>query len=383
MELLVWTGIVLLGIPILFYATYPALLKAIARDRELRAEPLKVLPNLSIIIPVYNERKMIEKRVKNFDQVTYPHELLKVIFVDGASTDGTPELIEQLAAEGRPYVSVFRQPTRRGYNAGVYDGVTAATSDIVVLSEGGGIFQEGALESVVRYFANPAIGVVTGRPVPSNPDQSLATRMEVAYRIAHDKIRLTESVIDSTPDMKGELLAFRREIGLKLRPGETLPDDTGFDMAISYEARKSGWRTILDPEAVVYEYVPTTMKDRITVQIRRGTTFVGAMWINRSMIFDHGLGLFGDLIVPSRFLMLMIFPWLLILGGIIMCIACVYEPVLVPPILFLIGLCSVIRRLRYTFISFVLSQFVLAIAVVRLLSGRSSQFIGTVSSARQ
>ena len=380
MQLLAWLGITLVAIPLVFYALYPALLKTIAKGRELHAGVLDALPALSVVIPVYNECKMIEKRVKNFDNVEYPRELLHVIFVDGASTDGTPEIIEQLAAENRPYITVLRQRSRLGYNAGVYDGVAAARSDIVVVGEGGGILHEKALTSVVKYFANPAIGVVTGKPAPINPQESLATRMEAAYRVAHDRIRLAESIVDSTPDMKGELLAFRREIGLKLQPGETLPDNTGFDMAISYAARRLGWRAILDPDAVVYEYVPTTLRDRITVQIRRGTTFAGALWINRSMILNPRFGIFGLLIVPSRFLMLILFPWMLIIGGASLFFASLYDPFLGLLVLLLLGLGLAIRRIRYTLFSFIISQFALAVATIRLLRGRSSQLINTVSS---
>jgi len=48
----------------------------------------------------------------------------------------------------------------------------------------------------------------------------------------------------------------------------------------------------------------------------------------------------------------------------------------------LLGLGSTIRRLRYTLFTFIISQFVLALATIRLLGGRSSQLINTVSSAR-
>ncbi len=162
--------------------------------------------------------------------------------------------------------------------------------------------------------------------------------MEAAYRAGHDKVRYAESKIGSTPDMKGELLALRKEIGLRLKPLETLPDNASFDMSISYMARLLGFRAIFDPEAVFYEYAAVTFKDRMIVQIRRGTAFTRALWNFKSMFLNPKYGAFGILIAPSRLLSLIVFPWMLIAALFVLHYESIFDPLLGAALLILVGL---------------------------------------------
>ena len=128
----------LLAIPIAFYALYSITLKVLPKARKTNyALETKFLPSVSVVIPTYNEIDVIEKRVKNFDTVDYPVGQFEVIFVDGASTDGTPELIERLIAEGRSFIRVVRQPNRQGFNSAAYEGICNAKYDVVILGEAG------------------------------------------------------------------------------------------------------------------------------------------------------------------------------------------------------------------------------------------------------
>lgn len=374
----------LLAIPIAFYALYSIALKALSKAPKTNyALDPKFLPNVSVVIPTYNEIDVIEKRVKNFDTIDYPAGRFEVIFVDGASTDGTPELIERLVAEGRSFINVVRQPTRRGFNSAAYEGICNAKHDVVVLGEAGTFFHSKGMVSVVRHMADSTIGVVSGKSVLYNPDESLATRLEAAYREAHDAMRLAESRIDSTPDMKGELMAFRKDIGLKLKPGERLPESAAFDTFISYFVRSLGMKSVFDPEAIFYEYAPTGMRERMNAQIRRAWAFVGPRWHFRSMILNRKFGYFGMLIAPAHFLMLIVFPWMLLAAAIVLLWYSLSAPVLGLVVLLLAGVALLHPRTRYLVLSFALSQIVLAIATLRLLFRRYSQVIARMPTTRK
>lgn len=344
--------------------------------------PDNFAPRVSIVIPTYNEIRTIERRVKNLDIIQYPGGF-EVIFVDGASTDGTPDFIEDLGAKGRPFIRVVRQPSRDGYNSAIYKGICEAKSDIVVTGEASSFFDSGALSAVVRHLAASSIGAATGRSFLYNPDETLATRLEAAYRVVHDQMRLAESKIDSTPDMKGELLAFRKEIGLRLKPRETLPDSASFDMSISYMARSLGYRAIFDPEAIFYEYAPSSLKERVIVQVRRGTAFTGALWNFRSMIFNSRFGAFGLLIAPSRLLMLVVFPWVLLSALFVLFLESFSDLYLGLLFCVLVGIGLGYRRTRYPILAFALSQVILVVATIRLLMRRHTQFIDAVPTARR
>lgn len=71
---------------------------------------LKKYPSISIVIPTYNEVENIEEVVTRFLTSKYPN-LLEIVVVDGQSTDGTRERLQQLASL-YPQVKVLENPQR-------------------------------------------------------------------------------------------------------------------------------------------------------------------------------------------------------------------------------------------------------------------------------
>ena len=54
---------------------------------------------VTIICPVYNEEKFIEKCFNSILKQDYPHDNIELFFVDGRSTDNTREIINRLSNE--------------------------------------------------------------------------------------------------------------------------------------------------------------------------------------------------------------------------------------------------------------------------------------------
>ena len=79
---------------LIFYACYLVLLyyfnkKASSNKRQLEF----AYPTVSLLVPVYNEEKIIAEKIKNIEELVYPNDKIEIIFIDGKSTDKTPEII--------------------------------------------------------------------------------------------------------------------------------------------------------------------------------------------------------------------------------------------------------------------------------------------------
>ncbi|GAA3706332.1 glycosyltransferase family A protein [Zhihengliuella alba] len=118
-------------------------------------------PSVSIIIPAYNEERIIRRCVSAALEQTVPAD--EVIVVDNRSTDGTRAIVEQLMAE-RPQgtLRLLRQDTEQGLVPTRNAGLDAATGDILGRIDADSILEPDWVERVVSGFADPEVMGVTG-----------------------------------------------------------------------------------------------------------------------------------------------------------------------------------------------------------------------------
>ena len=86
---------------------------------------------LSVLIPVYNERTTIELILDQVHAVAVQKE---VICVNDCSTDGTKEILDRLAAEGR-IDRLIHQPVNRGKGAAIRTALAASTGNVVIVQD--------------------------------------------------------------------------------------------------------------------------------------------------------------------------------------------------------------------------------------------------------
>jgi glycosyltransferase involved in cell wall biosynthesis len=92
-------------------------------------------PKLSVIIPVYNERRTLEEVLRRVHAVPIVKE---IIVVDDGSTDGTRDLLEKIAQESASLDSglqIYFQPVNRGKGAALRRGFQEARGEIVIVQD--------------------------------------------------------------------------------------------------------------------------------------------------------------------------------------------------------------------------------------------------------
>ena len=133
-----------------------------------------VLPNelvLSVVVPAFNEAETIEAVLRRLRQVPLR---LEVIAVDDASTDGTGDILDRLAAEGGGLVQrVIRHPTNRGKGAALRSGIAAATGQVIVPQDADLEYDPAELPALLRPICDGKADAVYGSRFQGGPHRVL------------------------------------------------------------------------------------------------------------------------------------------------------------------------------------------------------------------
>lgn len=90
---------------------------------------------LSIVIPVYNENRLLPEVLRQIEAVTLPGELRRqIVLIDDRSTDGTTEILRKLAQERPDYKVAFHE-VNQGKGAALRTGFQHATGDILLIQD--------------------------------------------------------------------------------------------------------------------------------------------------------------------------------------------------------------------------------------------------------
>lgn len=229
------------------YLGYPLLVSVAARLRRPRHYP-EHTPKVSVIVAAYDEEGVIGAKLDGLLALEYPAELLQVIVAADGSTDRTAEIVARYADRG---IELVHRPERAGKMAAIERAVAWARGDIIVLSDANNVLRRDALAELVRPFADPGVGVVTGRKTVTG-DGGLGFS-EGAYWRYEAHIRRMESRLGCTVGVNGEIFAIRRDLFAPAPPG-TINDDQW----LAQRAILAGFDVVFRPEAVSEETVSAT-----------------------------------------------------------------------------------------------------------------------------
>ena len=264
------------------------------------AEKSEAEPPVSIVLPTYNESRIVEAKLDDLLALDYPMEKVELVVVD-SSTDDTREIIREYFSEFEaPDLTLIEEDERRGLAPALNEAYDAAQREMVVKTDCDSKLPPDVLREAAANLADPEVNAVTGR----NVEVLGGSGVESGYRGVQSHIQQLESHLDSTLIFHGPVSAFENHALLPIDPN-SLADDTELALKI----RRQGGRVIFDPAVKYKEASHSEFVKRRKQKDRRAMGLLRLLVQHRDAIGRHGK--YGKMVLPFNWWFMIVSPWLL------------------------------------------------------------------------
>jgi cellulose synthase/poly-beta-1,6-N-acetylglucosamine synthase-like glycosyltransferase len=235
------------------------------RNHYRQAEPR--FPRTAVVIAAWNEEAVIGTTVERFMKLEYPRASLRVIVVDDASTDRTPDVLKAKAEQypGRVF-HLRRERGGEGKAAALNHGLEFILSDdwaqAILIGDADPIYEPRALRELAMHLADPAIGAVTAyiKEGSRGKEANYLTKF-IAYEYVTGQAaaRRSQNVLGFMQCLAGGAQMHSREnieaLGGRI-DNSTLAEDT----ITTFETQLRGRKTLFEPHAVVWAEEPGSIR---------------------------------------------------------------------------------------------------------------------------
>jgi len=240
------------------YLGYGAVVWVWARLLGRAAAPaLAFEPEVTLVVPAYNEADILEAKIQNCLAQDYPTRKLHLLFITDGSDDHSGTVLARF-----PAVRHLHQPQRAGKAMAENRAIRHVQTPFVVFTDCNTLLNPEAVRTLVRHYADPAVGAVSGEK-RVQADGSSAGAGEGLYWRYESLLKRCDSDIRSLMGAAGELVSFRTSL-FKPLEADTILDDFIQSMRIV----EAGYRVVYEPDAYAMEPPSFSLKEEMKRKVR-------------------------------------------------------------------------------------------------------------------
>lgn len=253
---------ILLGTILYTYAGYTLLLLIISwfkRPEKQNMLPEEELPHVTIVIAAYNEKDILEEKIKNSNQLNYPSDKLTHLWVTDGSTDGSEELLRT-----HSNLTVLHNNKRGGKMAAINRAMPQVKTPITVFCDANTMLHPDSIRWMAASLAEKNVGCVAGeKSIVNIKKDSAAGSGESSYWSYESYLKKLESKVGSTVGAAGELFALRTDL-FEAPNADTVVDD----FVITLRIAQNGYKIAYQPKAIASEKASFSIKEERKRKIR-------------------------------------------------------------------------------------------------------------------
>lgn len=288
------------------------------RKTTAKTSAIKGTPSVDIILPMYNEEKVIEKTINNLLDIAYGN--LSVIVIDDGSTD------QSLAVANACFGNDARVKILHQQNAGKSSALNRAMhssqSDIVICIDADTLIRPDAIDKLLPYFQDEKVAAVSGYIKVGNRVNLYTEMQYLEYITIQDYERIVFDSFNGILVVPGALGAFRRSALMTVGgfTSEALAEDCDITLRMlckNYIVRNA-------PDAIAFTEAPSTARMFFRQRVRWTVGLFQGLLKHGKRMIAHPNKALSFLILPYTWLYRLILPFFVPLVDYYFIYACLF-----------------------------------------------------------
>src|SRR2546426_3753250 len=261
-------------------------------------------PEVAVLIPAYNEEKVIERTVRAVLESNYPN--LRVIVMDDGSSDKTLEVAREAfaAEEASGRVLILTKPNSGKAEALNFGLEHLHDEEIFVSIDADTVIARDAISRLVPHFLDPIVGAVAGNAKVGNRINLWTRWQALEYITSQNFERRALNMLGAVSVVPGAIGAWRtsavREAGGF--DTDTVAEDADLTMALL----ERGYRVEYEDRALAYTEAPVNANGLMRQRFRWSFGILQSVWKHRSAFGRKGV--LGWIALPNIFIFQIVLP---------------------------------------------------------------------------
>lgn len=255
------------------------------------------LPRVSIIVPAYNEGKLMEQTIQSLLLQEYPD--YEVIVVDDGSNDETGDIARRM-------VGLYETPGRRvevklvekpngGKSTALNAGIQVASGEFVLNVDGDSQLSPQTLRRMIRHFSDAKVGAVAGNVKVINRNNLWTKLQALEYVEGLNMARSAQSMVKLVNIIPGPVGLFRKSAIIEA--GWYSSDTYAEDCDITLKIIREGWKVEYEPDAISYTEAPDKLNDLLKQRYRWTRGIIQAVRKHRDLIGNPTINFGGTFVM--------------------------------------------------------------------------------------
>jgi cellulose synthase/poly-beta-1,6-N-acetylglucosamine synthase-like glycosyltransferase len=265
-------------------------------------------PFVSIIVPVFNEGKIITRSVQSLLKLDYSN--YEIIIVNDGSTDDTKEIVESLVGfkEGvhnKIKISLINKPNG-GKSSALNLGIKVSKAEFVLCMDGDSLLTPSSLKVAVRHFVNPEIGAVAGNVKVLNRGKFFTDLQALEYLEGLNMARSAQSSIKLVNIIPGPIGLFRKKAveSAGFYTSDTFAEDADLTLRILSD----GWKIYYEPNSILFTEAPVKLQQLLKQRYRWTRGILQSIRKHKKLMINPTINFSDTFILWSMFYEALIWP---------------------------------------------------------------------------